>query len=185
MPQGVRRLPLCLLAVLPSACAEPDDPAPEVPAIDYCEPVASWDPAHAKFEREVVELINLRREQGGDCGSGGEFWIPAEPLTMDPALRCAARKHTLAMIAGDYFEHQSPDGESYRDRAAAAEYDGEPLAQSIAAGHRDPAQVVATLLSNDGNCANLMNPEAAQIGVGYQPASERRYPHYWTLVLGR
>jgi uncharacterized protein YkwD len=183
MQSGMRRLPLALAAAL--ACSEPADPAPEVPAVAYCEEVASWDPDDAAFEREVLELVNQRRAEGADCEGGGEFWIPSDPLTMHPALRCAARKHSLAMIAGDYFEHESPDGEDFQARAAAAEYDGEPLAQSIAAGHRDPAQVVATLMSNDGNCANLMNPEATELGVGYLPASDVSYSHYWTLVFGR
>lgn len=181
----MRRLPLALaVAVLPCACSEPA-PEPEVPPIAYCEEVASWAADDAAFEAEVLELVNQRRAQGADCESGGDFWKPSAPLSMDPALRCAARKHTLAMIAGDYFKHASPDGEGYQERAASAEYDGEPLAQSIAAGHRDPAQVVATLMSNDGNCANLMNPDATELGVGYAPASEAKYSHYWTLVFGR
>jgi uncharacterized protein YkwD len=180
------RRSLLTVALLPCACPEPsEEQPPEVPAIAYCDEVASWDPAHAAFEREVLELVNQRRGEGADCGSGGEFWIPSDPLTMQPALRCAARKHSLAMIAGDYFEHESPEGERYQDRVASAEYEGEPLAQSIAAGQRDPTQVVGTLLSNDGNCANLMNPEATELGVGYLPASEITYSHYWTLVFGR
>ena len=184
MQESMRRLALAV-AVLPCACSEPSEPAAEVPANAYCDAVESWDPAHAAFEREVLELVNQRRAEGADCESGGEFWSPSDPLTMHPALRCAARKHTLAMIAGDYFEHASPDGETHEDRTTAAEYDGQPLAQSIAGGQREPAQVVATLMSNDGNCANLMNPEATELGVGYQPASEVSYSHYWTLVFGK
>jgi uncharacterized protein YkwD len=178
----MRRTPLAFAAAL--ACSEPSDPPPEVPDIAYCEDVASWDRAHAEFEREVLELINERRLEGASCEGGGEF-SSAEPLTMNPALRCAARKHTLAMIAGDYFDNVSPEDETFEDRATLAEYEGEPLAQSIAAGHHDPAQVVATLMNNDGNCANLMNPEATELGVGYAPASEVMYSEYWTLVFGR
>ncbi|HLT39130.1 MAG TPA: CAP domain-containing protein, partial [Enhygromyxa sp.] len=142
-------LRLALVLALAAGCSEPEQPVPEVPAIDECADVASWDAAWAEFEREVLEQINERRTEGADCESGGEFLTPSEPLTMHPALRCAARKHTLAMIAGDYVEHENPDGQTFQDRVALAEYEGEPLAQSIAAGQRDPERVVATLMSND------------------------------------
>lgn len=171
-------------ALLQPACADSAEPSPEVPAISYCEGVSDWDAAHAQFEVEVLELINARRGEGADCGGGGEFLTPTEPLTMQPALRCAARKHSQAMISEDFFEHESPDGETYQDRVALAEYDGEALAQSIAAGQHDPAQVVATWMSNDGNCANLMNPTATELGVGYLPADGVMYTDYWTLVFG-
>lgn len=186
----MRRASLALVSfvlvslVLACGCSDSPEPAPEVPAIAYCDDARAWEGAHAAFEREVVELVNERRLEGADCVSGGEFYTPSDPLVMDPALRCAARMHTLAMIAGDYFETQSPDGETYVDRVEQAEYDGSPLAQSIAAGQSTPESVVATLMSNDGNCANLMDPEATQIGVGYRPASDVGYSHYWTLVFG-
>jgi uncharacterized protein YkwD len=179
----MRRTPLAFAAAL--ACSEPSDPPPEVPDIGYCEEVASWDPAHAEFEREVLELVNQRRSEGGSCEGAGDFSTPADPLTMNAALRCAARKHTLAMIAGNYFDHLSPEGQTFQERAMLAEYEGEPLAESIAAGLHEPEQVVTTLMNNDGNCANLMNPDATELGVGYMPASEAMYSEYWTLVFGR
>lgn len=174
-----------VLALTLWGCSEPEEPPPEVPAIAYCDAVASWDPAHAQFEREVLELVNARRAQGTDCGSKGDFSSPREPLTMHPSLRCAARKHTLAMIAGDFVEHETPAGETFQSRAVAAEYPGEPLAQSVAGGSRDPAALVGTWMSHDGNCANLMNEDATEIGVGYSPASGVGYAHYWTAVFGR
>ncbi|MFO7564733.1 MAG: CAP domain-containing protein [Enhygromyxa sp.] len=180
----MRRTPLAALLLL-SACSEPEDPAPEVPAIPYCDEVASWDLGHAQFEREVLELVNQRRAEGADCGSGGDFLGSREPLSMDPALRCAARKHTLAMIASDDVEHESPEGETFTDRAAQAGYEGTALAQSIAGGSRDPARVVGTWMSNDGNCANLMNEDATELGVGYRPASGVTHAHYWTAVFGQ
>jgi uncharacterized protein YkwD len=183
MQGPMRPSPLAVAAALLCACSESPEPDPEVPAIAYCEPVSSWNPADAQFEQEVLELINRRRAEGADCGSGGTF-ASREPLRMDPALRCAARKHTLAMIAGDYVKHETPEGESFQDRAAQAEYEGTALAQTIAGGSRDPARVVGTWMSHDGNCATLMNDVATKLGVGYAPASEVSYAHYWTAVFG-
>jgi uncharacterized protein YkwD len=179
----MRRTSLAAVLLL-CACSETDEPTPEVPAIAYCEEVASWDPAHAAFEREVLELINSRRAEGADCESGGDFSGSREPLTMNPALRCAARKHTLAMIAGDFVGHESPEGETFLERAEQAEYEGMALAQIIAGGSRDPERVVGTWMSNDGNCAKLMNEDATELGVGYSPASDVTHEHYWTAVFG-
>lgn len=171
-------------------CAPEPEPEPEVPAIAACEEVADWDAAHAAFEQEVLEQINARRGSGGDCGGAGEFLTPAEPLHMNPALRCAARRHTLAMVEADLVEHEIPEGETYSERADAAEYAGEAVAQSIAAGSRDPATVVATWMSHDGNCANLLDPDATELGVGYHPGRApgepegTAYEHYWTAVFG-
>ncbi len=176
---------LVVAALLACACSEPEEPGPEVPDIGYCEEVASWDPAHAAFEREVLELVNERRAEGGSCDGGDSALGPAPALRMDPALRCAARKHTLGMISRDEFDHEGPEGETYVERSTLAEYAGEPLAQSIAAGLREPAQAVATWMSHDGNCANLLDPDATELGVGYLPAEGVSYSHYWTLVFGR
>jgi uncharacterized protein YkwD len=178
------RPPLALALAVPLlACASEPEPEPEVPAIAYCEPVASWDAADAAFEREVVEHINAQRAKGVRCGNAGDFG-PYPPLQMHPALRCAARMHTQAMIEADTFAATSPDGETYADRAALAEYAGEALAQTIAGGHRDPARVVASWMSNDQHCARLMLAEADEVGVGYRPAEGVTHAHYWTVVLG-
>ena len=174
------------LAFLASGCTEEPEPEPEVPNNAFCERVAAWDPAHAAYEREVLDAINERRAEGANCEGGGEFLTPAEPLRMQAELRCAARKHTLAMVDEDLFEHEIPEGETYSDRATAAGYAGEAVAQSIAAGQRDPSQVVATWMSNDANCANLMNPDATELGVGYRfgDPDTNEYGHYWTAVFG-
>jgi len=185
---GMRRFALAA-AVSVCACTNDPDPTPaEVPAIAYCEDVADWEPDHAAFEREVLELVNLRRAKGAACGGSGEFEA-SEPLTMNAALRCAARKHTAEMIAQDMvaheFDHEDGDEPAFALRAALAEYPGEPLGQTIAGGQRDPSQVVGAWMSNDGNCATIMNTQAEELGAGYLPASEATYSHYWTLVVGR
>lgn len=183
---GMGRLSIAFaLAVAASLCACTDDPepGPEVPANEYCDSVADWDPGHAAFEREVLELVNEQRAQGGKCGGDEEF-SPSGALIMNPALRCAARKHTADMIARDYFDFEDPDGQGFAERAELAGYDAEPVGQVIAAGPREPAQVVATWMSNDGNCAVLMNPEQNELGVGYLPAEDSTYSHYWTQVFG-
>ena len=70
----------------------------------YGDAVADWDDTWMAFEEEVLDLVNQRRAAGADCGETGTF-DPAGPLTMNPALRCAARNHSMDMGTRNYFAH--------------------------------------------------------------------------------
>ena len=88
----------------------PDPPLPnDVPEIDYCDAVADWDAPWMSLEEQVLDLVNQRRVAGADCGDAGTF-DPAGPLAMNPALRCAARNHSMDMATRDYFAHDTPEG---------------------------------------------------------------------------
>src|SRR5262245_39050678 len=64
----------------------------DVPAIAYCDPVRDWPATATSLEAQIVTIVNQRRAAGATCG--GVAKPPVAPLTADPALRCAARKHT-------------------------------------------------------------------------------------------
>ena len=147
----------------------------------YCAPVANWPSEQALLEEEVLRLTNEVRAAGANCGSEGVFG-PAPPLTMDPALRCAARRHTRDMIDRDYFDHVSPEGEHPWDRLDAAGYSWRAVGENIASGQREPESVVQGWLRSDGHCANIMSEEFADTGVG--AALDGTSPH-WTQVFGR
>jgi uncharacterized protein YkwD len=185
----VPRLRSSLLTVLISvgicACTG-DDEAPELPAVpedvEYCASVRDWDPALALLEDEVLILVNERRAEGAMCGE--DSFEPAEPLIMDGALRCAARKHAADMGAQDFFSNVDPDGLGFADRAAMAEYGGTVLEQNIGAGQSSAEQVVTAIMGSTGTCAQLMNPVATEIGVGHGPDTEAKYVRYWAQVFG-
>jgi uncharacterized protein YkwD len=167
------------------ACTgDPDQPElPEVPPdVEYCASVRDWDPALAQLEDQVLVLVNERRAEGAVCNK--DTYEPAEPLTMDPALRCAARKHALDMGEQDYFSNVDPDGLGFADRAAMAEYDGTALHQNIGGGQSVAEQVVTSIMGSSGLCAQLMDPVATQIGIGHAPDTEAKYVRYWAQVLG-
>lgn len=144
----------------------------------YCEAVADWDAEWTAFENAVLDLVNQQRAAGADCGSGGSF-VPANPLTMNPALRCAARNHSLDMAARDYFNHYSPEGEGPGERFNLAEYQGSTWGENIAWGYASPDAVVAGWMSSSGHCANIMNANFTEMGVGYYEGS------IWTQTFGR
>ena len=44
---------------------------------------------------------------GADCGTMGKF-DPAPPLTIEPHLHCAARKHSQDMGERNFYDHVNP-----------------------------------------------------------------------------
>ena len=162
---------------------EPPPPNPDVPdGFPYCEPAKAWDPAWKQLEEDVLVIVNEKRAQGADCGGEGVFG-PAGPLTMHPALRCAARMHSKDMADRDFFSHTNPDGESPWDRIGKTGYGAYTNAgENIAAGSPTAAGTMDQWMNSDGHCANIMNPDFEHIGVGYHPGGQ--YGHLWTQVFG-
>jgi uncharacterized protein YkwD len=163
---------------------DPPDPPPDsdVPDNAYCAAVANYDPAWRQLEEDVLAIVNQKRAAGANCGGAGNFG-PTGPLTMDPALRCAARKHSLDMDARDFFDHTNPDGQLPWDRMGMAGYgDYSNAGENIAAGSPDAAGTMQQWMDSDGHCSNIMSPDFQHIGVGYHPGGQ--YGHLWTQVFG-
>ena len=179
-----RRLAWLALSLSALACSEPEAPAPpDVPDIAYCDPVRDWEPEIAAREVEVLRLINDARAVGGRCGSLD--FEPAEPLIMDPALRCAARIHALDMGEQDYFSNLDPDDLDYVARAELAEYAGVAVHQLIGAQHSTAEKTVDAILGNTVLCAKILDPEVTDAGIGHTADLEgASYPRYWTHVFG-
>lgn len=163
----------------------PPPPAPPgggVPNNAYCAEVASWTAAAMNFEAQVVTLVNQRRAAGAKCGQYGTF-PPAGALTMNPALRCAGRKHDRDMIKNDFFSHTGSGGTTPWDRIKSAGYGSYKTAgENIAAGQTSPAEVVDAWMTSPGHCKNIMTAAFKDIGVGYATGGE--YGHYWTQTFG-
>ncbi len=156
-------------------------PSDEVPDNVYCQEVADWNPAWATYEIEVLGLVNERRSQGANCDTKGNFG-PTTPLTMDKALRCAARKHSLDMHVRNFLAHVNPDGEGADARITKAGYGSwSTWGENIAWGQVTPAAVVAWWIDSDAHCANIMKPSFQQLGVGYYPGGP--YGTLWTQVF--
>ncbi len=142
-----------------------DNGDPSIPNIAYCNGVATWDSAYADFEQEIVVLVNQERSSGANCGSAGSF--PATgALTMNGALRCAARVHSKDMFDRSFFDHENPDGELPWDRMTRAGYTWRAAGENIAQGYPTAADVMSGWMSSDGHCSNIMSPDFDEIGVG-------------------
>ncbi len=145
--------------------------------------VAQWDDDWLRFENEVLEITNERRTAGADCRSMGTF-PPAPPFEGHELLRCAARAHSQDMAERGFFNHISPEGESPADRVQITGYPFRALGENIAAGAQSPRAVVDGWMNSDGHCANIMNPQLEELGVGYFFKESTQMRHFWTQVFG-
>lgn len=105
---------LCLTVVLLGVCLLPvgcslssDNPAPPTPnpQEQLARQVQMLRDNLVIFERKVHDLVNDERVKAG---------LPA--LGWEDALNRIARYHSEDMATRDYFNHVSPDGETFSDR---------------------------------------------------------------------
>ncbi len=158
-------------------------PPAEVPDNDYCSGVANWTEQESAFEEEVLVLVNMERAAGASCG--GQPFGAAGPLTMNAALRCSSRVHSLDMAVRGFFDHDNPDGEDPFTRMERAGYSYSAAGENIAAGQTTPAEVVQGWMDSPGHCSNIMDSNYTELGVGYAATSDAEFPHYWTQNFGR
>ena len=159
------------------APAPGDQPLPDV---EYCRPISAATAAQVALERQILELTNATRARGVSCG--GRPYPPVGALTMDPALRCAARAHSKDMIDRRFFDHTNPSGEGPLQRVAKTGFQARAWGENIAGGNETPQQTMQQWLTSPGHCVNMMNGAFRLLGVGYR--SGGNYRHYWTQVFG-
>ncbi|MDI2129296.1 CAP domain-containing protein [Yinghuangia seranimata] len=124
----------------------------------------------AAYEDQVLALVNTQRGAAG-CA----------PLTADPALRDLARAHSDDMADRDYFAHDTPDGKTPWNRAAAVgiDYLG---AENIARGQATPAAVMDAWMNSPGHRANILDCGLHKLGVGVRTGTGGPW---WTQDFGR
>ncbi len=90
-----------------------------------------------------------------------------QPLTANLELDLAAQRHAEDQLRRGYYAHQSPEGDTVRDRAIAAGYRGaRSYAENIAKGLFDPEEVVRRWLDSSGHRRNILSPKLTALGVG-------------------
>lgn len=91
----------------------------------------------------------------------------------DARLDAAARLHSEDMAARGYFAHDTPEGRTPTDRAAAQGYTS-GVGENIASGYATARAVMIGWMASAGHCQNILGV-ARDIGVG-TAATPR--PHY-------
>jgi uncharacterized protein YkwD len=126
---------------------------------------------------EVVRLVNFERGKQG-----------AAPLAISRELNKSARYHANFMAENDCFDHLCPNEPNLGKRARDAGYEWRSVAENIAAGQEDAAEVVAGWMTSPGHRKNILNPAYKEIGIGYvlvdQDGGEVTMRHYWVQNFG-
>jgi uncharacterized protein YkwD len=129
--------------------------------IDF--PVIEQPVSHESF----ALLLNSERGAAG-----------AIAVTEDPRLTLAAQAHAQDMVDNNYLSHTDLTGGRVGDRALAAGYDWNFIAENIAAGFNSNAAVVDAWMTSPGHAENMVDVRAEDFGLG-------RVSNTWVLMLGR
>ncbi len=105
---------------------------------------------------EVLAAVNAARRRAG-----------RQPVAGQAHLDLAAQRHAEDMLRRRYYDHESPEGDTARQRARAAGYSGSrTLTENIAKGLFTPEEVVRRWLDSSGHRRNILRRGAAQMGAG-------------------
>ncbi|WP_308685206.1 CAP domain-containing protein [Stomatobaculum longum] len=119
-----------------------------------------------EYEDQVIALVNQERAKEG-----------LSPVKKDAGLTNTAdvRAAELEVL----FSHDRPDGsDCFTAYPRGFGYKGE----NIAAGQRNPEEVMDSWMHSSGHRANILNPNYDSIGVGY--SAQDGTPH-WVQNFGR
>ena len=103
-------------------------------------------------------------------------------LKQDPELTAAAQAHACDMGQKGYFSHEGRDGSTVMTRAKTQGYQACLIAENIAWGQGDVAQVMASWTGSKGHRANILRRGVRDTGVGIALQKGRLV---WVQVFAR
>jgi uncharacterized protein YkwD len=159
----------------------------DCPAFTSSCDTSSWssalDPAGTgetwqQLESDAVARVNYFRLNGATCVTKGVTTVypPDNPaartrpdLVVDNSLRQAARCHSREMSNYGFLGHLSRNGETFDARLRDAGASFSSALENAAAGPKDATWAVdkGWILSTEGHCDNLMNPNMRKVGIGF------------------
>ncbi len=103
-------------------------------------------------------------------------------LTVSDALAEAARVHAEELAARRTLDHRSANGDDLGDRMGRVDYPYKIVAENLASGPGDPAEVIALWVESPGHRDNLLARGLRHAGIACVPTP---LPHgaYWVLVV--
>jgi len=140
--------------------------------------LSNWEQAG----REILGLTNAARSQPRQCGA--RRFNAAHALQWNGRLAQAALAHSQDMARRNYFDHDTPEGDSAGERALRAGYRWRSVGENIAAGQGSARAAVAGWLASPEHCANIMSPAFTDMGAAESIGSQSDMSIYWTQVFG-
>ena len=123
------------------------------------------------FRQEVLDLVNAERAKYG-----------LQPLVMgDANLTAAAQKRAEEIATVN--SHTRPDGSKCFTVLKEYGVTAAPTGENAAWGSVSPQEVVDAWMQSEGHRANILNPEARAMGVGYYYNSSSAWGHQWIQIF--
>ncbi|KAE8968058.1 hypothetical protein PR002_g27872, partial [Phytophthora rubi] len=120
----------------------------------------------------MLAAVNKQRATGG-----------LKPLCLNKKLHAAAQRHSNDMAAKDFMAHDGSDGSSMSERITQAAYDWSAVAENVAAGQIDVADVMVAWINSPEHLENIMG-DYTMFGSAYAFNKDGTYQHYWTQDFG-
>jgi len=131
----------------------------------------------------VLGLVNEARARPRRCG--GERHAAVPPLAQSAILDRVAVAHAREMAARGRMSHSGADGSTPGERAIRAGYRWQAIGENVAYGQPTSEQVVAGWLGSAHHCANIMDPDYTDMGIGFAAGTRDSARPYWSQVFGK
>lgn len=123
------------------------------------------------YQQEVLDLVNAERAKYG-----------LAPLEMgDDNLNAAAMKRAEEIATVN--SHTRPDGTKCFTVLNEYGVTDQPTGENAAWGSVSPEEVVKAWMNSEGHRANILNPEARKMGVGFYYNSSSTWGHQWIQIF--
>ena len=123
------------------------------------------------YRQEVLDLVNAERAKYG-----------LTPLVMgDSKLTAAAQKRAEEIATVN--SHTRPDGSKCFTVLKEYNVTDAPTGENAAWGSVSPEEVVEAWMNSEGHRANILNPEARKMSVGYYYNSASTWGHQWIQIF--
>ena len=120
---------------------------------------------------EIAAGVNANRRANGQ-----------PPLAYNRRLAQAAMGHACDMAQNNFFGHNSSNGATVGARVTAAGYRHCLVAENLAWGYPQPAQIISGWMNSSGHRSNMLHPRATEFGIGITQGPKG--PN-WVLVLAK
>jgi len=126
------------------------------------------------YERKIFELTNAERRKYGLAA-----------LIWSDTLADVARVHSQDLVTSSVLSHTGTDGSTPIQRVHRAGIAISFQGENISAGRNNPEAAIQDWMASAGHRSNILNVEAAYLGVGAIYVVYSRFKYYVTQVFGR
>jgi uncharacterized protein YkwD len=123
--------------------------------------------------QQAQALVNAYRAQKG-----------LGPVQLSPQLESAALAHSKDLAQSDRISHYGSDGSDTWDRVRRAGYEARVTAENVGTGQRSLSEVFRGWQNSPDHDANLLLPDAEEMGIAMVNEPGTQFKTFWTLVLG-